>query len=41
METASEHIDHYRRRLVGFVVMGVAAAATIALLPENATAAFG
>ena len=39
MDTASEDIDRERRRLVGFAVMGVAAAATISLLPENATAA--
>ena len=39
MDTASEDIDRERRRLIGFAVMGVAAAATISLLPENATAA--
>jgi pimeloyl-ACP methyl ester carboxylesterase len=39
VDTASEDIDHDRRRLVGFAVMGVAAVATISLLPENATAA--
>jgi len=39
MDTASEDIDCERRRLVGFAVMGVAAAAAISLLPENATAA--
>ena len=39
MDTASEDIDRERRRLVGFAVMGVAAAAAISLLPENATAA--
>jgi pimeloyl-ACP methyl ester carboxylesterase len=39
LDTASEDIDRERRRLIGFAVMGVAAAATISLLPENATAA--
>ncbi|MFZ0065681.1 MAG: epoxide hydrolase family protein [Pseudolabrys sp.] len=39
MDMASEDIDCERRRLIGFAVMGVAAAATISLLPENATAA--
>jgi pimeloyl-ACP methyl ester carboxylesterase len=39
MHMASEDIDRERRRLIGFAVMGVAAAATINLLPENATAA--
>jgi hypothetical protein len=39
MHMASEDIDRERRRLIGFAVMGVAAAATISLLPENATAA--
>jgi pimeloyl-ACP methyl ester carboxylesterase len=39
MDTASEDIDRERRRLIGVAVMGVAAAATINLLPENATAA--
>ena len=39
MDTAPEDIDRERRHLIGFAVMGVAAAATISLLPENATAA--
>jgi pimeloyl-ACP methyl ester carboxylesterase len=39
MDTASEDIDRERRRLIGFAVMGVATAAKISLLPENAIAA--